>query len=755
MNKNIIKKFLLNILYCGLVATSFGCLASCDKEEKKPDTIDSTTQNEKIEENSDSENTNSNGGTENKDDPNENKDDPNNNKDNPNENEDNPGGNDDNPNGNEDNPGGNEDNPNENKDDPNGSNDNQEENITLGVPVLKLQNDTVSWEPIENATSYCYYINESNEETTNSTSIKLNKGESISVCAEHTGEKYIKGEWSTPVSYAEVTGPSGYVNVAFRDAGLSAVTIEKGKPYNAPSNPTKEDYIFEGWYKDPFFKETYNNGASLYENTVLYAKWTPVSYLNDACYWVKASKGIHAPDADNDNDWKVVPLKYDYTKNENNTNYYIFSTYVEVTEESTYVVTNTTVHTDNSEYWKKPNGENFTLHSAGYYKIEFSVEYAWEYGDSEVHCHASQVESNPWTTIASKLNAGSASELYAPVVSIDKENNLATWIDDGAAKEFEYQIDNGEFVRTTANSAQIFCGSFIIVRSIAEDEIGNSKWSRPYSFNFTTYPTKDYSTVYFYDACMNSQRITNGEKVDRPADPIKHGFTFGGWYKELSCKTPFNFDSAITKNTVIYPKWTRIDEAAIYHLIDGNGTKLADLKYYSDEHTFNEYKCKFETSAPNTTIKVVDPEDYSKVYLTTTLANKEMYTMYYSPEKLWDAGTDHALHAYIKVQQITYYFTRPNEGTWAEHAVRAYAWGDNGKNKTWPGETAEYIKKNEYDQEIYKYTFNVSAGYKYIIFNDGDHGAQSQDLPIANYPSGTQFWLDSSKEYGVGTRMYS
>ena len=49
---------------------------------------------------------------------------------------------------------------------------------------------------------------------------------------------------------------------------------------NPPTNPTKEGYIFEGWYKDPLFVERFVFTTMPAENITLYAKWiTNFQYL--------------------------------------------------------------------------------------------------------------------------------------------------------------------------------------------------------------------------------------------------------------------------------------------------------------------------------------------------------------------------------------------------------------------------------------------------------------------------------------------
>ena len=52
-----------------------------------------------------------------------------------------------------------------------------------------------------------------------------------------------------------------------------------------------------------------------------------------------------------------------------------------------------------------------------------------------------------------------------------------------------------------------------------------------------------------------AQTIAHGEKATEPPSPTKAGHTFVGWYTSSSGNTAFNFDTAITGDTMIYAKW--------------------------------------------------------------------------------------------------------------------------------------------------------------------------------------------------------
>lgn len=51
------------------------------------------------------------------------------------------------------------------------------------------------------------------------------------------------------------------------------------------------------------------------------------------------------------------------------------------------------------------------------------------------------------------------------------------------------------------------------------------------------------------------QTIVEGGKATKPADPIKEGYVFNGWYRDAAFAAAFDFNTAITADTTVYAKW--------------------------------------------------------------------------------------------------------------------------------------------------------------------------------------------------------
>lgn len=78
------------------------------------------------------------------------------------------------------------------------------------------------------------------------------------------------------------------------------------------------------------------------------------------------------------------------------------------------------------------------------------------------------------------------------------------------------------------------------------------------------------------DGSSNTElRVTSGEKITKPADPTRTGYTFGGWYKDAACteEQKWNFETdTVTENLTLYAKWTRKETVTGYTItFNGNG----------------------------------------------------------------------------------------------------------------------------------------------------------------------------------------
>ena len=82
-----------------------------------------------------------------------------------------------------------------------------------------------------------------------------------------------------------------------------------------------------------------------------------------------------------------------------------------------------------------------------------------------------------------------------------------------------------------------------------------AKWVQTYTVAFDTNGGSAVAPV----------TVDAGSTVTKPADPMKSGHNFGGWYKDSTLQTPWNFaNETVTADTTLYAKWTANPPAPSY-----------------------------------------------------------------------------------------------------------------------------------------------------------------------------------------------
>jgi uncharacterized repeat protein (TIGR02543 family) len=68
-----------------------------------------------------------------------------------------------------------------------------------------------------------------------------------------------------------------------------------------------------------------------------------------------------------------------------------------------------------------------------------------------------------------------------------------------------------------------------------------------------------------------------GDTITEPADPSLAGYTFGGWYEDLACTTPWTFPITVTRATThLYPKWIPKKYTVTFHANDTSISPITD-----------------------------------------------------------------------------------------------------------------------------------------------------------------------------------
>lgn len=618
----------------------------------------------------------------------------------------------------------------------------------LDTPILSLDvNGVVSWNEVEGSTHYNYIINDGSIQSTTSLTIELPNESTLSIQAANDN---IVSSWSYPITNFDTSDIYEFVEediyVKFHNTSLNPVKITTGEKVNKPSDPSKSNYTFDNWYKDPFYQEVFDFNEPIYKSTIIYANFIPNALISDTYFWIKGSPKMTSSvmSSGTSSDWHFIPLKENKTASFKE--FYATVTVTGATTEDpcNFIIMDGFSDDSGRTYWKY-NGKDFTIKSDGVYNIYFSVEH--EYASGIHALTVGTVNSVNSASYNSNLN------LTTPVVSINLETNTASWTKVDNALSYEVVIDNGKVVSTTDLSINLPKGSHIVVRAI--NDTTSSRWSIPKANRRTITIEEDINySVYFVG--FDSYMVEPNSTVTSPNNPTKDGYTFGGWYLDFNCTKPVQFPYIITDNTVFYPKWISLDDyenKIYYNLVLSDNTVVKGLTWNIDNYSFYEYETGNVSLKKNTNYYIVSTDDSNVKYGPYKVDSDGEYKLYFSEDNLWDG-----INIYIAKTTKTIYFT--NNKHWTD-TIYAYVWNDSTGERldNWPGVEMEYVETNSYGEEIYKIEVNLSK-YDHIIISHGSYqngnfklSSQTIDLKLSDYDNNAFYVTSKNSEgkYDVGT----
>lgn len=151
------------------------------------------------------------------------------------------------------------------------------------------------------------------------------------------------------------------------------------------------------------------------------------------------------------------------------------------------------------------------------------------------------------------------------------------------------------------------------------------------------------------EAAPETQTVDAKTMAEKPADPVRDGYTFIGWYdtdengKQLS-ETPFNFDTRITKNTHLVAHWTT--DRTFQLRYDANEAKGGVGKVPEDNNRYADGSKASVLDKGNLSNK-----DETKVFLGWS-TNKDATTADYQPGEAKEIKADEAVDGFITLYAV-------------------------------------------------------------------------------------------------------
>lgn len=399
---------------------------------------------------------------------------------------------------------------------------------------------------------------------------------------EGTGKVILTGKGNYEGSVEKtfkITGIEHYKVSYNTDGGttIPAVDVPKYAKLVQPEEPTKEGFIFEGWYKDADFTTEWNFAADkVTENVTLYAKWVKelafkVTFNSNGGTAVpqqEITKGGYAAEPKGvvkegyelegwyqDADFTT---KWNFATNKVTGDITLYAKWVATGTES-FTVTFETNGGSAADPVKVYKGEKLTA-PAGVTKEGFVLE-GW-YQDAEL--------TTKWDFAKNVVTENIT--LYARWIAEATEKFVVTFETNGGTEVASVEIfKDGMVTEPTGVTKEGYT-----LEGWYKDPEFTQKWNfatDKVTGNLTLYVKWVEKEVKKYTVSFNTNGggvlapvvIEEGGLVAEPAEITREGYTFEGWYKDAALTQKWNFATdKVTEDLTLYVKWLIQFQAGIH-----------------------------------------------------------------------------------------------------------------------------------------------------------------------------------------------
>ncbi len=390
---------------------------------------------------------------------------------------------------------------------------------------------------------------------------------------------------------------------------VESKTCEYNQSITAPAEPTKENFVFAGWYKDKECLNLWNFNSILTEDITLYAKWNdkPVYSISgrvtdgesglggitvtlkqgntiiattttaaDGSYSFITEDGLYnivAEKVENDNS-TIKTVKIEVTESTNVNDVVFVATDInselEIKSDTPQIIVGGLDEEAQSVSSSNGNADvtvKMTVESqediTGSNNVEGQQQRQNEQKEIKKESgnrYIQFIEINLTQSISgaesTKLEETSGLiEIIIPFEKGDKRNITVYRYHGSVAEKLGEGIENansdGEYFEVKENHIVVYAKKF------STYAIGYDLPSGGGGSSVTRYTVK-------FDtdggSSVSSATVTKNAKVTEPKAPEKEGYTFGGWYTDEELTEKYDFDSKVTKNFTLFAKWDKHDD---------------------------------------------------------------------------------------------------------------------------------------------------------------------------------------------------
>ena len=388
--------------------------------------------------------------------------------------------------------------------------------------------------------------------------------------------------------YAKFTENTDKVLVKFETYGGTQIADQELNPGDLATRPddpkpaeatdaSGKKLVFAGWYENEEFSGiTWNFSDAVYESKTLYARFVTEDEAKEITHWVNFNTQGGSPIDSQEvvNGEKATrpddPTKSGYTfvdwyEDAECTVPFNFDAAItnDVTAFAKWVEGSPTLYTVTFDTKGGSTVSSQKVEAGGYASQPRSPELAGsKFAGWFLNEDYSGGEYNFFTPVNSDIT------IYARwVAETDVTYNL-TFESNGGTKVSPQVLKEGELPTKPVNPTRegyVFGGWFAdpdcattpfnFNKALTTDMVAYARWIEVDPDNPDAYVTYNVTFETNGGSTCADQVVLKGETPIQPENPVRAGFTFGGWFADADLTVPFSFGDGIYQDTVVYARW--------------------------------------------------------------------------------------------------------------------------------------------------------------------------------------------------------
>ena len=365
-------------------------------------------------------------------------------------------------------------------------------------------------------------------------------------------------------------------------SNVEPATVKNGDAISAPAAPTKEGYVFDGWYTDVALTQKYDFSKPVIDDMTLYAKWNVGGDCGDNLTWSLDSDGtltISGTGAMKDYGYRSDLVPWDLMKNQiqnvvigDGVTSIGDNAFGQCTNLGTVDLSNATSlekigslaffncsqlkNVDLSEAAKlKEIGDN-AFNSSGVENVTFPQNSQLTEIGSGVFAYCNNLKNIEIPETVTKIGGSAFEQTNLTSIKIPASVTDIGWFAFLHCGQLEsVTFAPGSKLETIGKYAFSGCTA---LKTISCESALKEKLSGVVGEDIIS--VTHWNVKLVIDANTTTESVENNKPVKKPeTDPAKDGYIFAGWYtKDANDKwadKPFDFSKAITDDTTLYARW--------------------------------------------------------------------------------------------------------------------------------------------------------------------------------------------------------